>query len=74
MSNGLCFMPNIGTVRFSALSALSIASSGTSEINQSLNEHTMVYRGACTVKDWSNSIVCLNEIYPEGKVSLCLSS
>lgn len=48
-------------------SALSMASSGTSEINQSLNEHTKVYRGACTVKDWSNSIACLNEIYPEGK-------
>ena len=43
-------------------------SSGTSEMNQIQNEQIKIYRGACTVKDWSSSTVSMKDFCPAGKV------
>ena len=71
MDNDLCFSTVVGLVCSNApVSAVLYNSSGPSETSQILNEYAKVYRGACTVKDWTKSTVCRNDLCPASKVFL----
>lgn len=65
LSNALCFSAVSGTVR-------STHHSSPVVLPFSIITYLLVpklYRGACTVRDWSNSTVCLADLCPEGNVS-----
>lgn len=69
LSNGLCYGSSIGMVRTCAPFQLQDCRSGRVSCRMNADSQTKVYRGGCTVQDWSNTTACPNHWCNNGEGS-----
>ena len=67
LSNGLCYNPAEDLVRSAYSTSFFVQPFENPRFDSSTEHVRKAYRGSCTVRDWSNTTVCLTQFCPEGK-------